>query len=105
MNLQVEKKDGRLQPFDRSKIAAGLIRSGASVEEAENIASQVETWAQTNNVNGVLKSLDLRAKVLEVLKTVNEAVAIAFENYQKPQAEPEAELPGVEEPTDQQPQA
>jgi len=96
MNLQVEKKNGQLQPFDKSKIAAGLIRSGTSVEEAENVASQVEAWAQTSAVNGVIKSLDLRAKILEVLKTVNEAVAIAFENYQKPQAEA---------PVDQQPQA
>jgi transcriptional regulator NrdR family protein len=98
MNLQVQKKDNSLQPFDKSKVAAGLIRSGASVEEAENVASQVEAWAQTSAVDGVIKSLDLRAKVLEVLKTVNEAVAIAFENYQKPLPEPEA-------PTDPQPQA
>lgn len=103
MNLQVEKKNGSLQPFDRSKIAAGLIRSGATVEEAENVASQAETWAQTNNANGIIKSLDLRAKVLEVLKTVNEAVAIAFENYQKPQAE----VPVVEQPQEspEEPQA
>jgi transcriptional regulator NrdR family protein len=97
MNLQVQKKDGRLQPFEKEKVAAGLIRSGASVEEAENVASQVEAWAQTNAANGVVNSLDLRAKVLEVLKTVNANVATAFESYQKPQPEPEV-------PTDSQPQ-
>lgn len=104
MNLQVEKKNGQLQPFDKSKVAAGLIRSGASVEEAENVASQVEAWAQTNGTEGVIKSLDLRAKVLEILKTVNEVVATAFESYQKPQAEPEVPAEPVV-PTDPQPEA
>lgn len=98
MNLQVEKKNGQLQAFDRSKVSAGLIRSGASVEEAENVASQVEVWAQNTAVDGIIKSLDLRAKVLEILKTVNEAVAIAFENYQKPQVE----APVVEQPQEPQ---
>lgn len=104
MNLQVEKKNGQLQPFDKSKVSAGLIRSGATVEEAENIATQVEAWAQTNAVNGVVKSLDLRAKILEILQTVNAAVATAFESYQKPQAVPEAATE-PEVPTDQEPQA
>lgn len=93
MNLQVEKKDGRLQPFEKGKIVAGLMRSGASSEEAENVASQVEAWAVTNATGGVLKSLELRTKVLEILKTVNQVAAISFENYQKPQPETIAEDP------------
>lgn len=98
MDLQVQKKDGTLQPFDRSKISAGVIRSGASVEEAENVTLQVETWAQSTAQNGVVNATELRTKVLEVLKTVNPTAGTAFETYQKPQAEPVAPVEPESQP-------
>lgn len=88
MDLQVQKKDGTLQPFDRSKISAGVMRSGASLEEAENVTGQVEAWAQGAAQNGVVGATELRTKVLEVLKTVNPVAGTAFESYQKPSVEP-----------------
>lgn len=84
MELQVQKKDGRLEAFDRSKILNGLIKSGASTTEAESITSQVESWAQGAAQNGVVKSLDIRTKVLELLRSANPAVAASFEAYRKP---------------------
>lgn len=84
MNLQAQKKDGSLEPFDRNKIKNGLIKSGASEAEAESITSQVETWAQTAAVNNVVKTVDIRTKVLETLKGVNPTVAASFEAYRKP---------------------
>ncbi len=95
MNIQVQKKNGAMEPFDRSKIIGGLIKSGASVEEAENVVTQVEAWVQTAAQNGIIASLELRAKILEFLKVANPIAGAAFESYQKPQ--PEAQ-------SDQQPQ-
>jgi transcriptional regulator NrdR family protein len=92
MDLQVQKKDGTLQPFDRSKVSAGAMRSGASIEEAENVTGQVEAWARSVAQNGVVNATELRAKVLEVLKTVNPVAGSAFETYQKPQVEPVASV-------------
>jgi transcriptional regulator NrdR family protein len=86
MNLQVQKKDGQLQPFDRNKVLGGLVKSGVSAEQAESIAIQVEAWVQVAAHNGVVQSLEIRAKVLELLKAVNPTVAASFEAYQKPQA-------------------
>lgn len=84
MELQVQKKDGTLEPFDRNKIKNGLLKSGVSETEAESITSQVETWAQTVAENNVIKTMDIRTKVLETLKGVNPTVAASFEAYQKP---------------------
>ncbi len=84
MELQVQKKDGSLEPFDRNKIKNGLLESGASAQEAETIASQVEVWAQTAAVNNVVKTADIRTKVLELLQSANPTVAASFEAYQKP---------------------
>ncbi len=85
MDLQVQKKDGRLEPFDRNKVKSGVLKSGASEQEAESVASQVESWDQSAAQNGIIGSLEIRAKVLEVLRVVNSVAAAAFEAYQKPQ--------------------
>lgn len=83
MDVQVRKKDGRLEPFDRNKILNGLLKSGASQAEAESVTAQVEAWVPTIAPAGVVNSTDLRTKVLELLKTVNPGAAAAFESYQK----------------------
>lgn len=84
MELQVQKKDGTLEPFDRNKIKNGLIKSGASEAEAESIASQVEVWSQTVAVNNVVKTADIKTKVLGLLRSANPTAAAAFEAYRKP---------------------
>lgn len=83
MPVKVQKKDGRLEDFNRDKVSGGIVKSGASPEEAENIAVQIETWAQGAAVNGVVKSSDIRVKVLELLRPINSAAAATFEAYKK----------------------
>ena len=86
MPLKVEKKDGTQEDFDRNKVASGIVKSGAASDVAENVASQVESWANTSAVAGVVRSSDIRAKLLELLRVSNPVVASAFEAYQKPVA-------------------
>lgn len=83
MPIKVEKKDGRLEDFDRNKISGGVVKSGASPEEAENIATQVETWVQSAAMDGVVQSSDIRTKVLELLQSVDPEVAASFKTYKK----------------------
>lgn len=83
MPVKVQKKDGRLEDFNRTKIFTGIIKSGASPEEAENITKQIEVWAPTAAQNGVLKSEEIKIKLLEILRTVNSGAAAAFEAYKK----------------------
>lgn len=83
-DLMVEKKNGQIEPFDRAKILGGLVKSGATPEQAETITSQVENWAPTVAVNSTVKTADIRYKVLEFLRGVNPGVAAAFEAYRKP---------------------
>lgn len=81
---QIQKKDGNLEAFDRNKIIGGLMKSGASAEEAQQVASEVEAWLPQVAVDNVVKGLDIRSKVLEALKVANPTVAAGFESYQKP---------------------
>ena len=83
MPIKVEKKDGRLENFDRNKVSSGIVKSGASSTEAETIANQIETWAQSVAVDGVVKSGVIRTKVLALLRSVNPEAAATFEAYKK----------------------
>lgn len=82
--MQIQKKDGRMEPFDRNKVLGGVIKSGATPEQAESIATQIEAWAQTAAIGGVIRSSEVRIKVLELLRLVNLEAAANFETYQKP---------------------
>jgi len=84
MNIRVQKRDGRLEEFDANKIRQGLIAAGATNQEAENIAQEVEGWAVANADKGFVRTAAIREKVLSSLRLVNPQAAAAFENYQKP---------------------
>lgn len=84
MPLKVEKRDGRMEDFDRDKIASGIVKSGATSEQVESITAQVEKWAQGVAVDGVVKTSYIRAKVLELLRTASPEAANNFAAYKKP---------------------
>lgn len=65
--IKVEKKDGRIVEFDGSKIASALGRVGLEQVEAEKVASQVEAWAETAAVDGIIKASAIGEKVLELI--------------------------------------
>lgn len=79
---KVQKKDGTLEDFDRSKIVNGLVKAGASTEEAEKVAAEIDTWLPTAAADGVVNSLDIRVKGLDVLKLVNPEVAAKYDGFQ-----------------------
>jgi len=84
MPVKVQKKDGRVEDFDRNKIINGVVKSGATPRQAEEIVRQVEAWLPTAAVNGVVSSMAIRSKVLEVLRLLNPTAAASFEAYRKP---------------------
>lgn len=95
MPVKVQKKDGRMEDFDRNKIFGGIVKSGTTSEEAENATRQIESWVQAAAVNGIINSGQIRSKLLEILRGVNPTAATAFEAYQKPVSPPPGEQPPV----------
>jgi hypothetical protein len=82
--MKVQKNDGSFQEFDRTKIVGGVVKSGGTAEQAESIASQIEAWAPSVTVGGVIKSADIKVKLLELLGAVNPAAKASFEGFVKP---------------------
>ena len=81
--FKVQKKDGTLEDFDRSKVVNGVIKAGGTPEDAEKVAAEIEVWLPTAAVDNVVQSSALRVKGLEILQTVNPVVAATFETYKK----------------------
>lgn len=98
MPLKVRKNDGSLEGFDRAKISGGAMKSGATAEQAEQVASQVEAWAQGAAIDGIIATTEVRAKVLEALRLVNPTAAASFEAYQKPVAQEPTQEPAAQAP-------
>lgn len=82
--LKVQKRDGGLEDFDKRKVVVGILKAGASNSEAERLASEIETYAQNIANHGVIKSQEIRSKILETLKTSNPTLGNSFEFYRKP---------------------
>jgi len=72
---KVLKKDGSLEDFDRNKIINGVVKAGASQEEAEKLANEIEAWLPTVAQDNVVKAIDIRNKGLEILRVLNPEVA------------------------------
>jgi len=81
--FKVKKKDGSLQDFDRNKVFESIMRAGATREEAEKIATEVETWLPSVAVSGVIDSQAVRAKIIEILTPLNPTVAGDYQAYKK----------------------
>ncbi|OGD08980.1 hypothetical protein A2397_05805 [Candidatus Amesbacteria bacterium RIFOXYB1_FULL_44_23] len=83
---KILKKDGSIQDFDWSKVISGAINSGATQEEADKLATAVESWLSVAaDCDGMIKSYDLHVKVIEELKQINAKVAESFEAFKKPE--------------------
>ena len=81
--MQIQKKDGRLEEFDRSKLKQSILAAGTNENEAESTTAQVEAWAPSMAINNAVHSQVIRAKTIELLKTTNPTAAKTYEEYKK----------------------
>ena len=86
---KVLKKDGKVEDFNWQKLISGVMKAGASKEEADKVASEIEIWlANVADGDSKIKSYDLHMKVIEALTKINPAVGSSFKNFRKPEPQP-----------------
>ncbi|MEA3357519.1 MAG: ATP cone domain-containing protein [Patescibacteria group bacterium] len=83
--IKVEKRDGQQENYSNEKVVSCMVKAGATEEQAKSVAAQVNTWVQTTATAGIIRSVDIRTKVLELLHPVNPEAVTRFEAYSKPQ--------------------
>lgn len=74
--MDVIKKDGSMEPFDRNKIANGCKKSGASGAVAKKVAAAVSAKAKDG-----ISTIEIGEMVIAELKKLDKKSASEFEKY------------------------
>ncbi len=83
-SVVVQKREGGEEPWSFDKLVASLGKAGVPVDSAEEIAGQIETWAQDHLNKGRVTSTQIRDKVIELLSPLFPAEAESYKIYKKP---------------------
>ncbi len=79
---QVIKRDGSIEKFSVINISRVVQAAGLTPDQAKEFAEKMAKWAKEQNVSS-LTSLQIRDKVLEELRIVNQHAADLYEWYQQ----------------------
>ena len=78
MEIQVIKKSGALEPFQREKIIKSCVNAGATKEVAERVADEV-----AKNIHDNITTSEIRALVLSNLSDKNPAWVMKYMEYEQ----------------------
>jgi ribonucleoside-triphosphate reductase len=78
VEIQVTKKDGAVEPFQREKIVKSCINAGATREVAEKVADEV-----AKNLHENITTVEIRALVLSSLSDKNPAWVMKYMEYEQ----------------------
>jgi transcriptional regulator NrdR family protein len=81
--LKVQKKKGTTEPFMVEKIKSGIVKAGGTVELAGETALKVAGWAKETAKEGIVTTVEIQKKVIELLAETNEDIATAFQQFVK----------------------
>ena len=84
MEIQVTKKTGALEPFQREKLIKSCMNAGASLEVAEKIADEVAKHIQSNTIS----TTEIRSLVLSNLSEQNPAWVMKYMEYELTKKKP-----------------
>jgi len=78
VEIQVIKKSGALEPFQREKIIKSCVNAGATKEVAERVADEV-----AKNIHDNITTSEIRALVLSNLSDKNPAWVMKYMEYEQ----------------------
>lgn len=81
--IKVEKRDGDLEDWNFDKSLLSIGKSMIPMKKATQIASRVEKWAKKKAKKGVITSIELRDKIIEILKEEDPIAAESYKSYKK----------------------
>lgn len=80
--IKVVKRDGSLENFDNKKIIKVLKAAGLAENKSRLVAKKVEVLFKTS-AKEQISSLEIKDKILDELKQVNQYIASLFDWYEK----------------------
>lgn len=82
MKIQVIKKDGTLEDFEKDKIERVTTAAGLSENQARKLADKISGWIKSGGKKQIT-TLQIRNQVVSQLQKINQFAANAFLWYEK----------------------
>lgn len=80
-NIQVIKRDGSREPFDKKKVLSGLMKAcekrPVSLEKIEQVASEIERYIENKNVREI-STKEIGAQLMDHLQELDEVAFVRF---------------------------
>ena|GEM_PF-3159289 len=83
MELKVIKKAGELEAFSVDKIKSGIIKAGGTAKLAGTVALNTAKWAKETAKGGVISTVEIHKKVVNLLAEKNKEIADKFQSFVK----------------------
>lgn len=83
MGRRVLKRDGSYEDYEEAKIVRVVIAAGLQPDEAQTLATTVTQWVNGLPKEPIISTHQIRDKVVEKLKYVNEYAAGLFVWYEQ----------------------
>lgn len=83
--IQVRKKDGSLEDFNREKVYNSLLAAGLTPVDADEVADQIQVWVGESDQ--IISTAEIRERSIDLMKTKDVAAAERYKTYKKSEAE------------------
>lgn len=83
ISLKVRKRDGALEDWSFDKALTSISKTGLPIDQAENITVLLEAWLRNHAHNGIVNSVDIRDKIIELLTSQDPVARESYRDYKK----------------------
>jgi len=81
--VKVQKKDGRIEDFDREKLRKSVFSAGATDSQSQLVTKEIEKWLYGVASGEIINTRTIRNRVIDFLEEKNPKIAKAYQAYQK----------------------
>ncbi|KUK84123.1 MAG: hypothetical protein XD98_0168 [Microgenomates bacterium 39_6] len=81
--VKVQKKDGRIEEFDKEKLKKSVFAAGATDSQSQLVTQEVEEWLYNVALEEIIDTQTIKSKVAESLAEKNPKAAKSYQEYKK----------------------
>jgi transcriptional regulator NrdR family protein len=81
--VKVQKKDGRIEEFDKEKLKKSIFAAGATDSQSQLVTREVEEWLYNVALEEIIDTQTIKGKVASSLAEKNPKAAKSYQEYKK----------------------
>jgi transcriptional regulator NrdR family protein len=81
--VKIQKKDGRIEEFDKEKLKRSIFSAGATKGQSQLVTQEVEEWLYNVALEEIIDTQEIRNKVVGSLTEKNPQAGKSYQEYKK----------------------